>query len=68
MLYAKRRRLFKSPNPNEPPKILVGNDLELDADTLLNGHIHANDYKKRQTDINNMSEDQRVTLKSKLLK
>ena len=68
MLYAKRRRLYKSPNPNMPPKILVGDDFELEADTLLNGNIHTNDYKKRLSTVNDTSSDHKVMLKSRLMK
>ena len=35
---------MKSPNPNDAKTIKLGN-LELEADTLLNGMIHIDKYK-----------------------
>jgi hypothetical protein len=44
-----RRIILKSPNPNDAKKVLLaGCNIQLEADTLLNGQIHTNEYKKRQ--------------------
>lgn len=40
-----RRLIFKSPNPNDRQKILVG-ERELEADVLLNGGVFANGFKE----------------------
>jgi len=36
----------KSPNPNDPKTIKLG-ELELEADTLLNGRIHIDKFKQQ---------------------
>lgn len=59
MLYAQRRKLFKSPNQNDRTKILIGNGVEIEADVLLNGNIHMSAHKKRESDLGISLEDEK---------
>lgn len=68
MLYAQRRRLFKSPNPNDRTKILVGTGQELEADVLLNGSINASTFKKRDSDLGITFDDEKMMLKNQLMR
>jgi len=46
-LQTQRRIIVKSPNPNDAKKIRIGDTIELEADTLLNGRIFTDSYKKK---------------------
>jgi len=68
MLNAQKRKIYKSPNPNDSKKILIGDDVELEADTLLNGMIFSHEYKKSPSDVRFTAEEHRIMLQTQIMK